>query len=89
MPCKQKDKARATLPNRTGGWHFVLDAEGGAVLGALEHIDNENNTDKHRVLAAVMEDPDVDPDALVHDGNIAITLCSASARVHRVSAACR
>jgi hypothetical protein len=45
-----------------------LDAEGGAVLGALEHIDNENNTDKHRVLAAVMEDPDVDPDALVHDG---------------------
>ena len=45
--CRTKDKVRATLPNRTGGWLFVVDCRSGdgAVLAGQELINNEHATE--------------------------------------------
>jgi len=65
--CAQKDKYRCTLPRRTGGWQFVVDAKTGNVVGAGEHINNECNEDKHAVLMKVMKQGKVNVNLLCHD----------------------
>ena len=44
--CKRKDTKRLALPQRTGGWQFALDPDSRRVLGAIEHVANENHDDK-------------------------------------------
>jgi hypothetical protein len=53
--CAHKNKVRATLPDRTGGWQFVCDGRTGEVLTGYEHINNEVNKDKHVASAGAHE----------------------------------
>lgn len=65
--CTDKDKVRLVLPGRTGGWQFVLDPVSGRCLGATEHLENENMSDRIRILSKVCSMPLVKPTVLVHD----------------------
>jgi hypothetical protein len=67
--CAHKDKKRATLPERTGGWQFVCDGLTGKVLVGYEHINNEVNIDKHIALEGARSIPNVSPTGLCHDDN--------------------
>ena len=67
--CARKDTVRATYPNRTAGWQFVVHPTSGRVLGAKEHIQNESCSDKADLLIDVMGMPGVSPDTLIHDDN--------------------
>ena len=65
--CANKDKKRATLPQRTGGWQFVCDGLTGKVLVGNEHINNETCFDKHIALEGARSIPNVNPIGLCHD----------------------
>ena len=65
--CKHKDATRKVLPDRTAGWQFDIDPISQSVLGATEHIVNERNTDKVRLLQAVLAMPNMKVDLLLHD----------------------
>jgi hypothetical protein len=67
--CASKNKERATIPNRTGGWQFVCDGHSGEVLVGYEHINNECNNDKHIAIQGAMSMYDIKPRGLVHDDN--------------------
>ena len=65
--CKHKDATRKVLPDRTAGWQFAIDPISQSVLGSTEHIVNERNTDKVRLLQAVLAMPNMKVDLLLHD----------------------
>ncbi|CAE7239170.1 unnamed protein product [Symbiodinium sp. CCMP2592] len=65
--CRSKDSIRVVLPQRTAGWHFAVDPSSRRVLGVVEHVQNENNKDKVRLLKAVMNMDQVEADLLIHD----------------------
>ena len=67
--CAHKDRERATLPNRTGGWQFVCDARTGSVLAGYEHIDNERCIDKHLAIQGTKTMYKIKPASLTHDDN--------------------
>ncbi|CAK0850326.1 unnamed protein product [Prorocentrum cordatum] len=53
-PRASKHSERARIPNRTGGWQFLLDGERADVLAAKEHINNECQEDKHQCAQAFL-----------------------------------
>ena len=65
--CRRKDAKRLVLPQRTAGWHFAVDPDSRRILGAVEHIQNECNKDKVRLLKTVMHMPGIHADLLIHD----------------------
>ena len=65
--CKAKDVQRLALPQRTAGWQFVLDPDSRRVLAAGEHLQNETNEDKTRLLEKVLKLPGMKVDLLLHD----------------------
>ena len=65
--CRAKDALRVVLPQRTAGWQFAVDPSSRRVLGAIEHVQNENNLDKVRLLKGVMKMELVKADLLIHD----------------------
>ena len=65
--CRRKDCKRLALPQRTGGWQFVLDPDSRRILGDTEHLVNENMDDKVKVLTNVMKMNNVDVDLFIHD----------------------
>eukprot|EP00439_Symbiodinium_sp_Y106_P077306 s94_g16.t1 len=52
---------------RTAGWQFAIDPTSQAVLGTIEHVVNERNTDKVRLLEAVLAMPNTKMDLPIHD----------------------
>jgi hypothetical protein len=65
--CANKNKERCTKPERTGGWHFAVDADTNKAVAAYEHVDNERNCDKHVVLQELLQHPGVKANLLIHD----------------------
>ena len=65
--CKKKDATRVVLPQRTAGWHFAVDPSSRRVLGAVEHVQNECNSDKVALIKTVMKMKNVHVDLLIHD----------------------
>ena len=55
------------LPQRTGGWQFVLDPVSRLCLGAKEHLVNECMADKMNIVKDVMEMASARVTAPMHD----------------------
>ncbi|CAK0895051.1 unnamed protein product [Prorocentrum cordatum] len=67
-PCASKHSERARIPNRAGGWQFLLDGGRADVLAAKEHINNECQEDKRQCIQAVCTLQGVRFDLFVYDG---------------------
>ena len=65
--CRPKDCKRIAFPQGIGGWQFVRDPDSRRILGATEHLTNENMDDKVKILTKVMKMNNVDVDLLIHD----------------------
>ena len=65
--CAHKNKVRLCLPQRTGGWQFVVDPVTKQCLGAKEHVQNETLSDKLDIVTDVLAMDKVDPTILIHD----------------------
>ena len=62
--CRPKDCKWIAFPQRTGGWQIVLDPDSRRILGATEHLTNENMDDKVKISH---EMNNVDVNLLIHD----------------------